>query len=131
MPFRRSWGYAEGRTLTSNQEQTLNHLLEKYHTVQTHNFVDELDVTQAVLHRAIPFSELTVEEANHVSAHLEVRIMLHTYFADALPEEPLDFAHETDLLQHDRMLVERVIARAGWDVGEYFFSPHPLTSDLK
>jgi hypothetical protein len=130
MPFRRSWGYAEGRALTSNQEQSLNHLLEKYHAVQSHNFVDELDVTEAVLHKSVPFSELTVEEANHVHAHLEVRIMLHTYFADSLPEEPQDFAHEADLLYHDRRLVERVVARAGWDTGEYFFSPHPTQADL-
>ncbi len=131
MPFRRSWGYAQGRTLTSNQEQNLNRLLDKYHTVQDHNFVDELDVTQVVLGRTVPFSELTVEEANHVNAHLEVRIMLHTYFKDVLPQEPQDFAHEADLLYHDRRLVERVVARAGWDTGEYFFSPHPVVSDLQ
>lgn len=131
MPFRRSWGYAQGRTLTSNQEQNLNRLLERYHVVQAHNFVDELDVTQAIFGEARPFSELSVEEANQVNAHLEVRIMLYTYFSAAMPAEPQDFAHETDLLQTDRRLVERVIARAGWDTGEYFFSPHPLDAKTK
>ena len=131
MPFRRSWGYAVGRTLTSNQEQGLNRLLEQYHRVQSHNFVDELDVTQAVLSKAVPFSELTVEEANRVNAHLVVRVMLHTYFAEALPEEAKDFDHEVDLLHSDRRLADRVVARAGWDTAEYFFSPHPLEVDLK
>lgn len=126
MPFIRSWGYADNRPITPNQEHRLNNLVDRYHAVQTHNFVDELDITQAILGSAIPLSELTVENANRVAAHLNVRIALHTHFHEYLPSPPPDFAHETQWLNSDRELLNRVIARAGWDVGEYFLSPHPL-----
>ena len=126
MSFLRSWGYAKNRPLTSYQEQRLNELLDHYHDVQHTNFVDELDVTEAVIQRAIPFSELTVEEASKIAAHLNVRIALHTYFHDQLPSPPPGFAEETQWLDADRTLQNRVIARAGWDTGEYFLSPHPL-----
>ncbi|HBQ94014.1 MAG: hypothetical protein M1294_07920 [Firmicutes bacterium] len=126
MSFLRSWGYAKDRPLTSYQEQRLNDLLDQYHEVQHKNFVDELDVTEAVIGRAVPFSELTVEEANKIAAHLNVRIALHTHFRDTLPSPPPSFAEETKWLNADRTLLDRVIARAGWDTGEYFLSPHPL-----
>ncbi len=130
LPYRRSWGYAPGRSLTYHQEQTLNHRLEKYHNVQHVNFVDELEVTQAILSRAVPFSELTVEEANRINAHLDVRIVLHTYFADLMPDPPADFAHEIDVLWTNRRVTNRVVARAGWDTAEYFFSPHPKVREV-
>lgn len=126
MPFLRSWGYAPGRPITPNQEHRLNELVDQYHEVQTVNFVDELDITEAVLGVSKPFSELTVDEANRVAAHLNVRISLHTHFKDRLPDPPPDFATEVKWLNTDRRLLDRVIARAGWDVGEYFMSPHPL-----
>ncbi|WP_053960942.1 hypothetical protein [Sulfobacillus thermosulfidooxidans] len=129
MAFLRSWGYAKDRPLTSYQEQRLNELLDKYHEVQHENFVDELDVTQALIGRAIPFSELTVQEANKIAAHLNVRIALHTYFSEYLPSPPPDFAQETEWLNSDRPLLNRVIARAGWDTGEYFLSPYPLDKE--
>lgn len=124
--FNRSWGYAQKRTLTPLQEQRLNERLDRYHEVQQRNFVDELDVTEAILGNPIPFSELTVEQANRVAAHLAVRIALYTFFADTLPPTQPDFAHELDHLNRDRTLMHRVIARAGWDTGEYFLPPHPL-----
>jgi len=126
MPFLRSWGYAPNRPITPNQEQRLNELVDRYHAVQTQNFVDELNVTEAVLGQARPFSELTVDEANRVAAHLNVRISLHTHFRDHLPNPAPDFAHELDFLYRDRELLKRVIARAGWDTAEYFLSPHPV-----
>lgn len=126
MPFLRSWGYAADRPLTPNQEHRLNELVDRYHAVQSVNFVDELDITEAVLGTAKPFSELTVSEANRVAAHLNVRIALHTHFRDNMPSPPPDFAHETVWLEQDRALQNRVLARAGWDVAEYFLSPHPL-----
>lgn len=126
MSFLRSWGYANDRPITSYQEQRLNELVDRYHAVQKVNFVDELDVTQAVLGREVPFSELNVAEANRVAAHLNVRVALYTYFQSNLPSTPLAFDRETDWLTADRPLLNRVIARAGWDTGEYFMSPHPL-----
>ncbi|MCY0877342.1 MAG: hypothetical protein OWU84_00085 [Firmicutes bacterium] len=126
MPFLRSWGYAPNRPITPNQEHRLNELVDQYHAVQSQNFVDELDITEAVLGTAKPFSELTVDEANRVAAHLNVRISLHTHFRDALPDPAPDFAHEIEWLYGDRRLLDRVIARAGWDTAEYFLSPHPL-----
>ncbi|NMP21779.1 hypothetical protein [Sulfobacillus harzensis] len=126
MPFLRSWGYAPNRPITPNQEHRLNELVDQYHAVQTDNFVDELDITEAVLGESRPFSELTVEQANKVAAHLNVRIALHTHFKDHLPDPAPDFAHEVEWLNQDRRLLDRVIARAGWDTGEYFLSPHPL-----
>lgn len=126
MPFLRSWGYAPNRPITPNQEHRLNELVDQYHAVQQHNFVDELDITEAVLGDSRPFSELTVDQANKVAAHLNVRIALHTYFKEALPDPAPDFAHEVAWLNQDRRLLDRVIARAGWDAGEYFLSPHPL-----
>jgi hypothetical protein len=124
--FLRSWGYAKQRTITSYQEQRLNELVDRYHQVQTKNFVDELDVTRVILGKEVPFSELTVAEANRVAAHLNVRIALHTYFKDVLPQPQPPFETETLWLEKDRPLLNRVIARAGWDTGEYFLSPHPL-----
>lgn len=126
MPFLRSWGYALDRPITPNQEHRLNELVDQYHEVQAKNFVDELDITEAVLGQEKPFSELTVEEANRVAAHINVRISLYTHFADALPNPAPNFAHEVEWLNQDRRLLDRVIARAGWDVGEYFLSAHPL-----
>ena len=126
MPFLRSWGYAPDRPITQNQEHRLNELVDQYHAVQTQNFVDELDITEAILEKGKPFSEMTVEEANRVAAHINVRIALHTYFRDTLPNPAPDFAHEVEWLNQDRHLLDRVIARAGWDTGEYFLSPHPL-----
>ncbi len=126
MSFLRSWGYAQDRPITSYQEQRLNELVDRYHAVQTVNFVDELDVTKAILGREVPFSQLNVGEANRVAAHLNVRIALYTYFESSLPPKKLAFDHETDWLTADRPLLNRVIARAGWDTGEYFMSPHPL-----
>ena len=126
MPFLRSWGYASDRPITPNQEHRLNELVDQYHAVQSTNFVDELDITKAILSKDCPFSVLTVEEANRVAAHLNVRIALHTYFREALPDPTPDFPHETEWLNANRQLLDRVIARAGWDVGEYFLSPHPL-----
>ncbi|MBX5466453.1 MAG: hypothetical protein K6U14_03015 [Firmicutes bacterium] len=122
----RSWGYGHQRRLTPTQEKLLNERLDRYHQVQQHNFVDELEVTEAILGRPVPFSELTVEEANRVAAHLNVRIALHTYFRSALPNPPGDFRHELDPILQNRRLLDRVIARAGWDTAEYFLSPHPL-----
>lgn len=130
MAFHRSWGYAPGRPITPHQEHRLNELVEDYHRVQAHNFVDELDVTEAVLGKAVPFGELTVEEANRVASQLSVRIMLYTHFQPDLPEEPKDFAHELDPLYRNRRLMDRVIARAGWDTADYFLSPHPSTPEL-
>ncbi len=126
MPFLRSWGYAPNRPIMPNQEHRLNELVDQYHAVQTHNFVDELDITEAILGEMKPFSEITVEQANRVAAHLNVRIALHTHFKDYLPDPAPDFAHEVEWLNKDRGLLDRVIARAGWDVGEYFLPPHPL-----
>ena len=126
MSFLRSWGYAKHRAITSYQEQRLNELVDRYHQVQTKNFVDELDVTRVILGKEVPFSELTVAEANRIAAHLNVRIALHTYFKDAMPEPLPPFETETLWLENDRHLLDRVIARAGWDTGEYFLSPHPL-----
>lgn len=126
MPFLRSWGYALDRPITPNQEHRMNELVDQYHTVQSRNFVDELDITEAVLGTEKPFSELTVEEANKVAAHLNVRISLHTHFRESLPNPAPDFAHEVEWLNSDRSLLDRVIARAGWDTGEYLMSSHPL-----
>ncbi len=126
MPFLRSWGYAPNRPLTQNQEHRLNELVDRYHAVQTANFVDELDITDVILGLEKPFSELTVSEANRVGAHLNVRISLHTYFHEELPEPLPDFRHEVEWLNNNRQLLDRVIARAGWDTGEYFLPPHPL-----
>ncbi len=126
MPFLRSWGYAPDRPITQNQEHRLNELVDQYHAVQTHNFVDELDITEAILGQGKPFSEMSVDEANRVAAHINVRIALHTHFQDSLPSPAPDFSHETEWLNQDRRLLDRVIARAGWDTGEYFLSPHPL-----
>ncbi len=126
MAFLRSWGYAADRPLTSYQEQHLNDLVDRYHQVQHENFVDELDITAAVMGKKVPFSELTVSEANKIAAHLNVRNALHTYFAAELPSPPPTFADETQWLNANRVLLDRVIARAGWDTGEYFLSPHPL-----
>lgn len=126
MPFLRSWGYAPDRPITPNQEHRLNELIDQYHAVQNHNFVDELDITAAVLGQEKPLSELTVDEANKVAAHLNVRISLHTHFKEELPDPAPDFAHEVQWLNDNRQLLDRVIARAGWDTGEYFLSPHPL-----
>jgi hypothetical protein len=123
--FVRSWGYEADRPLTPLQEQKLADLLERYHDVQTHNAVTELEVTEAVLGDARPFSRLTVAEANKVAAHLLVRIALHTHFADRLPAEPLDFAGEATWLHEHRLLADRVISRAGWDTAEYFLPAHP------
>lgn len=125
----RSWGYAAKRPLTPTQEKLLNQRLDRYHAVQHHNFVDELEVTEAVLGRPVPFSELTVEEANRVAAHLNVRIALYTYFRAEIPNPPADFRHELDPVLANRRLLDRVIARAGWDTAEYFLSPHPLDQD--
>ncbi|PSR20754.1 MAG: hypothetical protein C7B45_13490 [Sulfobacillus acidophilus] len=126
MPFLRSWGYLPDRPITPNQEHRLNELVDQYHAVQNHNFVDELEITEAILGQDKPFSELTVDQANHVAAHLNVRIALHTHFRDLLPDPPPDFAHEVEWLNRDRRLLDRVIARAGWDTAEYFLPPHPL-----
>jgi len=126
MPFLRSWGYAPDRPITPNQEHRLNELVDQYHAVQSHNFVDELDITEAILGKSLPLSELTADQANRVAAHINVRIALHTHFQQYLPHPEPDFAHETDWLNDDRGLLDRVIARAGWDTGEYFLSPHPL-----
>lgn len=123
--FNRSWGYAERRTLTPLQEHRLSERLDRYHEVQHHNFVDELDVTTAILGKSVPFSELTVDQANRVAAQLNVRIALYTYFSQYVPANPADFEHEVDALAADRQLLHRVIARAGWDTGEYFLPPHP------
>jgi hypothetical protein len=122
----RSWGYDDDRPLTPQQEDKLADLLDRYHAVQTRNVVTELDVTDAVLGRAKPFSRLTVAEANKVAAHLLVRIALHTHFAEELPEEPLSFAEEGTWLMGRRLLADRVISRAGWDTAEYFLPAHPL-----
>jgi hypothetical protein len=130
LAFLRSWGYAPDRPLTSYQEQHLNALVDRYHRVQHENFVDELDITSAVIGKKIPFSELTVPEANKVAAHLNVRNALHTYFAAELPSPAPSFAEETQWLHANRVLLDRVIARAGWDTGEYFLSPHPLNKEL-
>lgn len=126
MPFLRSWGYAPDRPITQNQEHRLNELVDQYHAVQTQNFVDELDITESILGKSKPFSEMSVDEANRVAAHINVRIALHTHFQDSLPNPAPDFSHEIEWLNQDRRLLERVIARAGWDTGEYFLSPHPL-----
>ncbi len=126
MSFLRSWGYAKQRSVTSYQEQRLNELVERYHQVQHKNFVDELDVTLAILGKELPFSELTVDEANRVAAHLNVRIALYTYFQSYLRDPAPEFAAETHWLEKDRQLLNRVIARAGWDTGEYFLPAHPL-----
>ncbi len=126
MPFLRSWGYAPNRPITPNQEHRLNELVDQYHVVQSQNFVDELDITEAILGEGLPFSELTVQQANRVAANLNVRIALHTHFQDRLPTPVPDFAHEVEWLNEDRGLLDRVIARAGWDTGEYFLSAHPL-----
>jgi hypothetical protein len=126
MPFLRSWGYAPDRPITPNQEHRLNELVDQYHAVQSENFVDELDITLAVLGTEKPFSELTVDEANRVAAHINVRISLHTHFHQALPDPVPDFAHEVEWLNQNRQLLDRVIARAGWDTGEYFLPSHPL-----
>lgn len=126
MPFLRSWGYAPNRPITPNQEHRLNELVDQYHAVQSQNFVDELDITEVVLGDGRPFSELTVSEANKVAAHLNVRISLHTHFQDRLPSPAPAFGDEIEWLNQDRLLLDRVIARAGWDAGEYFLSPHPV-----
>lgn len=126
MPFLRSWGYAPDRPITQNQEHRMNELVDQYHAVQSKNFVDELDITAAVLGQEKPFSELSVDQANKVAAHLNVRISLHTHFREFLPDPAPDFAHEVEWLDQDRHLLDRVIARAGWDTGEYFMSSHPL-----
>lgn len=126
MPFQRSWGYAPNRPITPNQEQKLNELVDRYHGVQSHNFVDELDITESILGQAIPFSELSVDQANRVAAHLNVRIALYTHFQENLPDPLPSFPEETTWLNEDRQLLNRIIARAGWDTAEYFLSPHPL-----
>lgn len=125
----RSWGYAPSHPVTGNQERRLIQLLDRYHAVQSSHLVDELDVVDAILGEARPFSTLSVPEANRVAAHLNVRIALYTYFRDALPAPLPDFAQQVDFLQQDRDLLDRVIARAGWDVGEYFFPAHPLDKE--
>ncbi|MDA8193443.1 MAG: hypothetical protein M0Z53_05545 [Thermaerobacter sp.] len=126
MPFLRSWGYADNRPLTPHQEHRLNDLVDRYHRAQSQNFVDELDITEAVLGQSRAFSTLTVAEANRVAAHLNVRIALHTFFRADLPTPAPAFAGETEWLDQNRALLNRVIARAGWDVAEYFLPPHPL-----
>lgn len=124
--FVRSWGYENNRELTPQQEQMLSDLLDRYEEVQSHNLVTETEVCQAVLGAEKPFSQLCVNEANRVASHLLVRIALHTYFKDQLPEDPPGFAEETQFLHNNRALMDRVISRAGWDTAEYFMSAHPL-----
>jgi hypothetical protein len=126
----RSWGYAAERPLTPLQEQKLASLLDRYHEVQDHNLVTELEVDQAVLGRAVPFSQLTVAEANQVASHLLVRIALHTHFRNRLPDPAPDFAGEVAWLSEDRELADRVISRAGWDTAEYFMPAHPTHDDV-
>ncbi|MCY0881561.1 MAG: hypothetical protein OWS74_06155 [Firmicutes bacterium] len=118
--FLRSWGYAIDQPITSYAEQRLNDLLETYHRVQTKNVVDELDVTAAILGKSLSFSELTIPQAQRIGAHLSVRIALYTHFAQCLPPEPLSFNEEISWLTSNRSLLERVLARAGWDTAEYF-----------
>ncbi len=125
----RSWGYDAHRPITTQQEQKLQTLLDRYHEVQDHNVVTELMVDAAVLGKSIPFSELTVAEANQVSSRLVVRIALHTHFQDRLPNPPPDFADEVSWLASDRVLTERVISRAGWDTAEYFMPVYPHVDD--
>jgi hypothetical protein len=123
----RSWGYEADRPLTPLQEQKLQELLDRYHAVQSHNVVTELEATEAILGQPVPFSRLTVAQANKVAAHLQVRIALHTHFQDRLPETPLSFAEEATWLYEHRLLADRVISRAGWDTAEYFLPAHPVT----
>jgi hypothetical protein len=123
--FVRSWGYDQDRRLTPQQEQSLEELLERYHAVQEANVVTELDVTAAVVGQAVPFSALSVDQANKVAAHLLVRIALHSHFAAALPDPAPSFAEETTFLHANRELCDRVISRAGWDTAEYFLPAHP------
>ncbi len=127
--YLRSWGYADARPITAQQEQKLQELLDRYHEVQDANQVTELMVDDAVLGKSVPFGELSVNEANQVSSHLLVRIALHTHFRDRLPDPPPDFAREVSWLAADRLLMDRVISRAGWDVAEYFMPAHPTIDD--
>ena len=127
--YLRSWGYAVARPITAQQEQKLQALLDRYHEVQVANRVTELMVDDAVLGKSVPFGELSVSEANQVSSHLLVRLALHTHFRDSLPEPPPDFAGEVSWLADDRLLMDRVISRAGWDVAEYFLPAHPTADD--
>jgi hypothetical protein len=122
--FVRSWGYDQAQ-LTSQQEQKLQELLDRYHEVQSHNLVTETEATEAILGDARPFSRLTVAEANKVASHLLVRIALYTHFQDQLPKEPMSFAEEARWLYGQRILADRVISRAGWDTAEYFLPAHP------
>lgn len=128
MAYLRSWGYETDRSITAHQENRLNELVDLYHSVQSHNYVDELDITESTVNKSNPFSELTVEEANRVAAHLNVRIALYTHFTAELPKEPMSFPQEVAWLTEtpQRLLLERVVARAGWDTGEFFFPAHPL-----
>ena len=123
--FVRSWGYDQERRLTSQQEQHLDDLLDRYHDVQEGNVVTELDVTGAIVGSAVPFSALTVEQANKVASHLLVRVALHTHFAKDVPDPAPSFGEETSFLHGNRNLCDRVISRAGWDTAEYFLPAHP------
>ena len=106
MSFLRSWGYAKQRAITSYQEQRLNELVDRYHQVQTKNFVDELDVTRVILGKEVPFSELTVAEANRIAAHLNVRIALHTYFKTVMPEPLPPFETHLQHFPDCRLIVD-------------------------
>lgn len=127
--YLRSWGYADARPITAQQEQKLQALLDRYHEVQDANQVSELMVDDAVLGKSVPFGELSVNEANQVSSHLLVRLALYTHFRDRLPEPAPDFAGEVSWLAADRLLSDRVMSRAGWDVAEYFMPAHPTADD--
>ncbi len=123
--FVRAWGYDGSQPATSQAEQRLGELLDRYHDVQEHNVVTELDVTRAALGQEKPFNELRPQEAQQVAAHLLVRIALYTHFPDLVPDPAPDFAGEVAWLHRDRRLLNRVIARAGWDTAEYFLPAHP------
>ena len=127
--YLRSWGYADARPITAQQEQKLQALLDRYHEVQDVNQVTELMVDGAVLGKPVPFGELSVNEANQVSSHLLMRLALYTHFRDRLPNPAPDFAGEVAWLAADRRLMDRVISRAGWDVAEYFMPAHPTHDD--
>jgi|SRR5579875_270598 len=123
--FVRAWGYDESEPTTSQAEERLWALLDRYHEVQDHNTVTELDVTRAALGEEKPFNELTPSQAHRVAAHLLVRIALYTHFPELVPDPAPDFDGEIRWLNRDRRLLNRVIARAGWDTAEYFLPAHP------
>lgn len=123
--FVRAWGYDGAAPATSQAEQRLWDLLDRYHDVQDVNAVTELEVTRTALGEEKPFNELTPEQAQRVAAHLLVRIALYTHFHELVPEPAPDFAGEVAWLHRDRRLLNRVIARAGWDTAEYFLPAHP------